>query len=122
MACDSSSSDALTRQFYDWEKRGRGWQVWEQPVFLEPPFRPFYGHYLAGIPAAALDDGRKATFLSSLLDRVIPSVRAGAAPDSADEQEPEPTYMGADAPLVEIQIALPSETKITKDAAGQFLL
>jgi excisionase family DNA binding protein len=122
MACDSSSSDALTRQFYDWEKRGRGWQVWEQPVFLEPPFRPFYGHYLPAVPRAAPDDGRKPTFLSSLLDRVIPAGSGAAAPDFGDEREPGPAYMDDEGPLVEIQIALPSETKISKDAAGQFLL
>src|SRR5437016_180268 len=101
MACDSSSSDALTRQFYDWEKRGRGWQVWEQPVFLEPPFRPFYGHYLSAVLGSAPDDGRKPTFLSSLVDRVIPSGGEGAAPGSADQQEPGPAYMDDEAPLVE---------------------
>ena len=29
---------ALTRDFYAWEQRGRGWQVWPEPVELEPPF------------------------------------------------------------------------------------
>jgi excisionase family DNA binding protein len=119
MACDSSSSvEALTRQFYEWEMRGRGWEVWDRPVVLEPPFRPFLGHYLPGT-AAAVDDGRRPTFLSSLFERYKPRVPRQAVPD---ECEPEPTYLEDESPLVEIQIALPPETKITKDAAGQFLL
>ena len=38
--------ERLTAQFYDWERRGRGWQLWSYPVELEPPFRPFFGHYV----------------------------------------------------------------------------
>lgn len=41
-----SVAEVLTKQFYDWELRGRGWQVWESPVEPEPPFRPFTGHHL----------------------------------------------------------------------------
>jgi len=29
----------LTEWFYDWELRGRGWQVWAYGVDIEPPFR-----------------------------------------------------------------------------------
>src|ERR1041385_6062943 len=63
-----SPQERLTRQFYVWEQRGRGWQVWPYPVALEPPFRPFFYHYCP--PALPpVDDGRKPTFLSSLVDR-----------------------------------------------------
>jgi hypothetical protein len=40
---DGPASDrvrALTERFYDWELRGRGWQVWNYAVDLEPAFRP----------------------------------------------------------------------------------
>jgi predicted DNA-binding transcriptional regulator AlpA len=123
MPCHSPSSiEALTRQFYEWEVRGRGWQVWDRPVFLEPPFRPFFGHFIPGPPESAVDDGRKSTFLSSLFDRLNQSGSGPSAPDSPEDQEPPPAYLEDEAPLLEIQIALPPETKITKDAAGQFLL
>ena len=36
----------LTEQFERWERRGRGELVWDAPVELEPPFRPFEGHSL----------------------------------------------------------------------------
>ena len=32
-----TQAERLTAQFYKWERRGRGWQVWEYPVELEPP-------------------------------------------------------------------------------------
>lgn len=36
-----TSAQALTAQFYNWERRGRGWLVSDTPVDLEPPFYPF---------------------------------------------------------------------------------
>jgi hypothetical protein len=122
MPCESDSVwAALTRQFYAWEMRGRGWQVHDRPIALEPPFRPFFGHFTAA-NNGAVDDGRRSTRLSSFFDRL--ASRHESAPSRAVlvEDEPEPEYAERDAPLVEIQVALPAETKITKDAAGQFLL
>ena len=36
----SDRTEILTERFYDWELRGRGWQVWNYAVDIEPPFRP----------------------------------------------------------------------------------
>jgi hypothetical protein len=47
----------LTEQFYRWEQRGRGWQIWPEPVDLEPPFEPFWP--AGNIPI--IDDGRRET-------------------------------------------------------------
>ncbi|MDA2932941.1 hypothetical protein MYX82_01205 [Acidobacteria bacterium AH-259-D05] len=63
----------LTRQFYQWEERGRGWQVWPYPVELEPPFTPFFSYSTP--PATKIDDGRRSTFLSSLVEGKIEKVR-----------------------------------------------
>lgn len=124
MPCNSSSSiEALTRQFYEWERRGRGWQVSDRPVALEPPFRPFFGHFIPGTPGAAHDDGRKPTFLSNLVDGLIKGRNAeSGAVAPPDDGEPAPIYMEDRTALVEVQAVLPSETKITTDAAGQFLM
>ena len=74
MSCESlSSAEALTRQFYEWERRGRGWTVWNRPVALEPPFRPFFDHFIQGPVAAPIDDGRKPTVLSSFFDGLFKS-------------------------------------------------
>src|SRR5260221_13558456 len=81
----------LTRQFYEWEARGCGWWLWNYPVEIEPPFRPFFGHYL--LPGPVYDDARKPTFLSSLADRIKEgfglAAHAGAVTPVADETEPE---------------------------------
>src|SRR5436309_6719786 len=62
-------AERLTEQFYSWEKRGRGWRVWPYAVELEPPFRPFFYHYVPRRPA--FDDGRKPTFFSALADKIL---------------------------------------------------
>jgi hypothetical protein len=50
--------EELTRRFYEWETRGRGALQWPQCVRLEPPFRPFQGHFITSRHAVE-DDGRK---------------------------------------------------------------
>jgi predicted DNA-binding transcriptional regulator AlpA len=124
MSCDSFfSHEALTRQFYEWEMRGRGWCVWDRPVELEPPFRPFFGHFISGSPGAIADDGRRQTPLSGFINGLFKGRDTGSKVvlPSADV-EPLPIYIDDRAPIVEIQAILPPETKITRDAAGQFLM
>ena len=57
-----------TLAFYEWEIRGRGWQLYDCSVSLEPPFVPFSRALPSG--PQALDDGRQATWLSDLWERV----------------------------------------------------
>jgi hypothetical protein len=110
--------EQLSEQFHKWELRGRGWQVFDEPVFPEPPFRPFIGHYLPD--TVSIDDGRRPTALSSLFKRltsqqekppVIPQI----------EEEPEPELLVRD-PLVELQTSLPADLNLPKEAFEQFLL
>jgi excisionase family DNA binding protein len=121
MACHSSEED-LTRQFYAWEKRGRGWQVWDHPVELEPPFRPFWGHYRSGSAAASKDDGRKPTFLSGLFDRLKAGSGEPAQEIFPDDVDPAPVAVTECQHIIEVEAVLPPETKITKEAAGQFIM
>ncbi len=58
----------LTTTFYDWERRGRGWDVWPYPVDLEPPFRPFRLEPIA--PAPIIDDARKPTLIGGWLEKL----------------------------------------------------
>lgn len=115
----------LTEQFYAWERRGRGWQVWDYPVELEPPFRPFLFHYAP--PGPALDDARKPTFLSSLVARFSGKPRSAdiisqPTPESESDTEPFPeVFLEADE-LFELQVAPPPDLKSTKEAAERFLL
>ena len=45
-------AEQLTKQFYRWELRGRGWKVFENAVSPEPPFAPFAGHFIPYVPPA----------------------------------------------------------------------
>lgn len=58
-------SEYLTAQFYAWEKRGRGWEAFDQPVHLESDFIPFFGHFPPET-AVAIDDGRRPRFFPKL--------------------------------------------------------
>lgn len=112
--------ERLTAQFYDWEKRGRGWKLWNYPVELEPPFRPFFYHYVERGPAA--DDARKPTVLSSFIDGILGRSVAPSLPAPVEEEreaDPEPLF--ADGPPVEFQVALPTGTKVIKESAERLL-
>jgi hypothetical protein len=120
-----SVAEKLVRQFYEWEPRGRGWQLWDEPVVLEPAFKPFSGHYVS-LPS--IDDGRKPTFLSSLADGALRWIKGGGtaieAPASVPpepEEEPEPE--AADYALSrELHVSLPPNTSISKETFERFLL
>src|SRR5579872_7038992 len=114
MASGSPAFEALTRQFYEWEVRGRGWRVFDAPVGIEPPFQPFFGHFVTVPPGTRVDDGHRPTLLSSFIDGIFkPAPRPEVV--ASEEVEPEPAYVNDDSRLVEIQAVLPPETKITKD-------
>ena len=118
----ASAHEQLTEQFRQWELRGRGWQVFDEPVFPEPPFRPFHGHYLPDTPP--VDDGRKPTFLSSLVQKLSRKLstrhrRAGYTRNRRKNPNHKPLIRDS---LVELQTSLPAKLDISKEAFEQFLL
>lgn len=112
----ASVHEQLSEQFYKWESRGRGWQVFDEPVAPEPPFRPFNGHYLPEAPV--IDDGRRPTFLSSLFRKISQPPQAPAIVEA--EEEPELNSLIRE-PLVELQTSLPAKLDISHEAFDQFL-
>jgi hypothetical protein len=118
----SRLDEQLTGQFHQWELRGRGWQVFDEPVYPEPPFRPFHGHYLPEAPP--VDDGRKPTFLSSLVEKLSNKLSTTPPPVEIEpeaEEEPEPQSLVREK-TVEFQASLPDKLDIHKEAFEQFLL
>ena len=98
------------------------WQVFPEPVAIEPPFRPFEGHYLPATPI--IDDGAKPTFLSLLVQRLSQKLSTEKPPAPVEpepEEEPEPQSLVRDK-LIELQASLPDKLDISKDAFEQFLL
>lgn len=122
-----SREESLTRQFYQWETRGRGWRLYPYPVELEPPFRPVY--YFDDSQQNPVDDGRVTTFFSRLLE--------GSRQSANHKNQDQPLIdcrerlAELDEPVLcdyheedfrEIQITLPKDFKITAPVARQFLL
>src|SRR5450756_1624518 len=118
----SRLDEQLSEQFHRWEQRGRGWQVFPEPVEPEPPFVPFHGHFLPSTPA--IDDGVRHTFLSSMVQRLSQKLSTEKPPAPVEpepEEEPEPTSLIRES-WVELQASLPDKLDISKDAFEQFLL
>jgi hypothetical protein len=118
-----SVEDELREQFYSWELCGRGWAAWPEPVHLEPPFRPFYGHFLK--PRPQMDDGRHHTALS----RLASWFKAKPANDAStmalavidEEPDPEPRYLEATDELCSLIIHIPRERVVRPDAMAALL-
>ncbi len=76
-------AEALTRYFYDWEERGRGWLFADRPVELEPPFVPFDPPSFPG-RQERVDDGRHPTLLQligkAIADAFRPKETAPVSP------------------------------------------
>jgi hypothetical protein len=109
-----SAHEYFSAQFLKWEIRGRGWQLFDQPVSPEPPFVPFTLRAMAPV----VDDGCRPSFLGSLFRK---AAKPAPVVEPEPEEEPEPTSLIRES-LVELQASLPDKLDITKDAFEQFLL
>jgi len=118
--------EELTKQFYEWEQRGRGWDVWSFPVNPEPPFVPFYYHYVPRITQT--DDARKPTFMSSFVDKV----KSVFIPQSQEDtrmtapafhtQDIAPHLFNRSDEIQEIKIVLPPDYKMEAEYLEQCIL
>jgi hypothetical protein len=108
--------EELSRQFTAWERHGRGWDVWPNPVRPEPPFAKFAGYNL---PPVA-DDGRKPGLLASLFDSMQPRLAPGPTVITEETVDPEPEP--CEYPLTsEFVAALPGKVDTRSDAQVAFL-
>jgi hypothetical protein len=122
-----TTEEYLSKQFFDWEVRGRGWLVWDYPVNLEPPFQPFLAHDLPR--RLVRDDGRRPGFLGSVVGRfwkpaatppeaAIPPVLT--PPGVWEGPPPEPNEV--DELPSELQVGLPRDFTPKRESADQILL
>lgn len=113
-----SAPSQLERHFRAWELRGRGWTLYPCPVELEPPFRPFKGHFIWRAPE---DTGRRPTFLSALFG--APAAPPETLPTLAEleDNEPVPSVFEEDRALSELQILLPEDYAPKREQAEQLL-
>src|ERR1043166_3332136 len=131
-AMQETREESISRQFYEWERRGRGWQVFDFPVELEPPFRPFY--FFEPDAGSISDDGRIPTFLS----RIFGGTSKRASPNGTSFRLCGENHCGYQAYLTEadepelcghyhddfqaVQLILPKDFKVGKAVVEHFLL
>jgi hypothetical protein len=119
-------AELLTGQFYAWERRGRGWKVWETAVSIEPPFVPFRYHWVPR-RRPGLDDGQKPTLLSRLTDRIVGTATGAGRGEHLDlpvlePEEAEPDQDEGGVNIAALRISMPPEADVSIEAAEQFLL
>ena len=111
-------AEHYTCQFYTWEYRGRGWYVADAPIALEPPFIPFYRH---GGTAQALDDGKRHTIVSKLLE-LAKGKKPPVQEEILDYTELTPFPDEAARDLVALRINMPKERIIVPETVKAFLM
>lgn len=118
-----SPQEIVTASFYAWEARGRGWMLSEYPVCLEPPFRPCF--LLPGLTAQprVQDDGKRPTFLSSLVEGVRSSFHTPEAIEAPAEpfEEPAPYPAEESGSLIAFRLAVPADFHVRPEAAVELL-
>jgi hypothetical protein len=116
----ASVHEQISKQFWAFERRGRGWHVYDEPVSPEPPFEHFDGYSIA----AASDDGLRPTALSSLVSELTKWLSPATSPKplapSDPPSEPEPCPMVREEDIIEFQACLPSNLRITDEALEAF--
>ena len=119
-------AELLTARFYAWEKRGRGWQVWDEPVELEPAYEQFF-HQCPELHVT-VDDGRRPTLLSRLSQKLrtfflgageVREPRAFSVPSDSD---PHPAAFDDESEIHEVGVSLPPDQRITAEVSEQLLL
>lgn len=118
-----SLAQAVTDSFYAWETRGRGWMLAEYPLSLEPPFRPFFllpQHILTRAPV--IDDGRRATLASFVIDRVKQLLRRTPEMEAPTPYEEQAAFAAFDpGPLSVLRILAPADFVCQSEVMAQLL-
>ena len=108
-----SDAEYYTYQYYTWEYRGRGWFVAEDPVYLEPPFIPFFRHRQK---PEFIDDGKRHTIVSWLVESIKGKKSTPPTEEEIlDYEELEPFVYNEETNLKALQVKLPKERKITPE-------
>jgi hypothetical protein len=112
-----TAHEHFSNEFHAWEVRGRGWKVFDVPVYPEPPFVPSVRRMMTETPA--VDDGRRPTFLSSLAKRLTQKPKPIEPVEEAEEPEPVPLIRDSQ---VEFQAMLPDDADLSPEAFERVLL
>lgn len=111
--------EILTEQFYTWEIRGRGHLIHHERVGLEPPFRPFRGHFIP--QELYTDDGIEETFLSRFANSLLGKRNEPPVIRTFDDEELIVKAASPREDLLELQVALPKDYRPLPEVFEQCL-
>lgn len=101
--------EARTRAWYEWELRGRGWQLSPYEVALEPPLVPL--QLPRRTTTRPLDDARHTTWLSRLVEGFGKQAPEETV-EEPEEDEPQPIPAVPSSDLAEYRLLLSPETLV----------
>lgn len=115
-----TDSEFFTAQFYDWERRGRGWDLFDVPVDLEPIFVPFFGYFPEDIQNSFVDDGHVPGILERISNLIFPNKKV-------ESEIEEPVTINAfqlqdDEEVKYLQLLIPEHRKFSIEHFEQFFL
>lgn len=110
-------SEQATLHFYQWERWGRGYYLFETPIDIEPPYQRF--QHSAYAPKKIVDDGRVPSLFARAKKLFAPSK------ETEVEELPEiiPQYLSIDAvpKYVAFSLSFPKEQEIQPRVCQEFL-
>lgn len=107
-----TASEYYTQQFYTWERRCKGWGIAHVPIHLEPPFIPFFFH---GYQPEYIDDGKRHTLISGLLNLLSFKKSQTFMGEVLDYTTVDPFVYEEEEQLGALQIHFPKDRKITPE-------
>lgn len=112
----------MAQNFSDWERRLRGWEIWDYAVSLEPPFSSIKSP-VPLIIAPARDDARLQSGLGRLFGKsLITNPQRQISTVSPEQTTVNPAAFYRSEPLAELGIVLPKDFEISPAVCEQFFL
>ncbi|MBP9189023.1 MAG: type IV secretion system DNA-binding domain-containing protein [Chitinophagales bacterium] len=116
-----SLQERLTIQFYNWERRGRGWYVFEDTVHLEPEFVPFFGHFLPQT-TEFVDDGLQKTIFQKVFDLLKEKPKEQVEETESWYDEVKSYIYDEETTLTALRIVIPKAHKVNTEQNEALLL
>lgn len=120
---------ALAEAFSAWEKRGRGWQIWDYAAALEPPFSPIRPQTAQIIITPLQDDARVQGGFRRLFSRnqtAHPPIaginQSSDLGNQADLTAIKPASFYRTENITELTVQLPEDLDVSPALSEQFLL
>ena len=115
-----TNCEFFTLQFYTWEYRGRGFHEEEYTVALEPPFMPFYRHRPR---PKVLDEGKRPTWLSKIVDTIkgVEETQSVDKSEALDYESLEAFYDPGIQDKVIFKLQLSRDRKVTPETMRSLL-